>query len=219
MAHPSASTSPLRARSSAGLSIESELWLAGYRAVAGVDEVGRGAWAGPLVAAAVILPADPNALMPLIGRVDDSKKLTPLARERLYDLIRAHARAVGLGSATAEEIDRSGIVGANRLAMVRAVTALALPPDFLLLDFLTLPDLSLPQRGVPHGDALSLTIAAASIIAKVTRDRWMVAQDASYPGYGFARHKGYGTAAHRAALGSFGLCALHRRSFKLSQQR
>ncbi len=213
MAYPSASDLQLRAHSCADLSIESELWRAGYRDVAGADEVGRGAWAGPMFAAAVIFPADPKALAPLVGRVNDSKKCTPLAREHLCELVYTHARAVGIGSATAEEIDQQGIVSANRLALFRAVGALVFPPDFVLLDFLTLPGFPVPQRGIPHGDGLSLTIAAASIVAKVTRDRWMVEQEAYYPGYGFARHKGYGTAEHRAALGRLRLCALHRRSF------
>jgi ribonuclease HII len=197
----------------AGLSFETELWRAGYKTVAGADEVGRGAWAGPVVAAAVVFPADAHALAPLLGAVDDSKKLTPRARERLFTLIHAHAVAVGVGCASAQEIDSVGIAQANRLALVRAIGHLSTQPDFVLVDFLTLPQLRLPQRGVPHGDALSLTIAAASIIAKVTRDRWMVDQDDSHPGYGFARHKGYGTAMHRAALASLGPCAQHRRSF------
>ena len=193
--------------------METELWQAGYRLVAGADEVGRGAWAGPVVAAAVILPPDPIRLAPLLGSVDDSKKLTPRVRERLFSTIQAGALAVGVGRASAAEIDALGIAPANRLALRRAVEALAVRPDFLLLDFLTLPDLPLAQRGVPHGDACSLTIAAASIIAKVTRDAWMGKQDALYPGYGFARHKGYGTAAHQAALDQIGPCPLHRRSF------
>jgi ribonuclease HII len=197
----------------AGLSLETELWRAGYRHVAGADEVGRGAWAGPLVAAAVVLPSDARSLRPLLGAVDDSKKLAPRTRERLFDVIHSHAVAIAIGSASAEEIDSVGIAQANRLALARAIGRLSIQPDFVLLDFLTLPQLQLPQRGVPHGDALSLTIAAASIIAKITRDRWMAVQDDSHPGYGFARHKGYGTTMHRAALESLGPCTLHRRSF------
>jgi ribonuclease HII len=198
-------------RSTAGLALESELWAAGYRAIAGVDEVGRGPWAGPVVAAAVILPSDPDTLAPLLGQVDDSKRLTPCQRERLFSAIQQLALAVGLGRVEAGEIDCIGIAAATRQAMTQALAALA--PDFVLLDFLTLPEFPLPQHGVPHGDALSLSIAAASIIAKVTRDRWMVEQEAIYPGYGFARHKGYGTAEHRAALVRLGPCALHRTSF------
>ena len=201
------------ARPRAGLMLEAELWRAGYVRIAGADEAGRGAWAGPVVAAAVILHNDPLTLTPLLGSVDDSKKLTPLARARLFDIIYTRALAVGVGSATVEEIDALGILPANRLALVRAVGALPLSPDFLLLDYLTLPALSLPQRGVVHGDAISLSIAAASIIAKVTRDRALADQEAAYPGYGFARHKGYGTAGHQAALARLGPCPLHRRSF------
>jgi len=197
----------------AGLALEAELWLAGYHAIAGVDEVGRGPWAGPVVAAAVILPADPDTLAPLLGKVDDSKRLTPRQREQLFGAIQQLALAVGVGRVAASEIDCIGIAAATRQAMTQALDALASRPDFVLLDFLTLPELSLPQCGVPHGDALSLSIAAASIIAKVTRDRWMVEQAAIYPGYGFARHKGYGTAEHHAALVRLGPCALHRMSF------
>jgi ribonuclease HII len=197
----------------AGLTFETELWRTGYEHVAGADEAGRGAWAGPVVAAAVILPASARSLQPLLGAVDDSKKLAPRTRERLFDIIHVHAEAIGVGSASAEEIDSVGIAQANRLALARAISHLRVQPDFVLVDFFTLPQLQLPQRGVPHGDALSLTIAAASIIAKVTRDRWMVDQDDSHAGYDFARHKGYGTAMHRAALTKLGPCALHRRSF------
>ncbi len=208
----------LAVRSTAGLALETELWSAGYRAIAGVDEVGRGPWAGPVVAAAVILPSAPETLASLLGKVDDSKRLTPRQREQLFDAIQRVALAVGVGRVEASEIDGVGIAAATRQAMMQALGALALndptaQPDFVLLDFLTLPEVSLPQRGVPHGDALSLSIAAASIIAKVTRDRWMVEQEATYPGYGFARHKGYGTADHRAALARLGPCAQHRLSF------
>ena len=181
--------------------------------IAGVDEVGRGPWAGPVVAAAVILPADPDILAPLLGQVDDSKRLTSCQRDRHFGVIQQLAHAVGVGRVEASEIDRIGIAAATRQAMTLALDALALHPDFVLLDFMTLPGFPLPQRGVAHGDALSLSIAAASIIAKVTRDCWMVAQEAIYPGYGFARHKGYGTAEHRAALVRLGPCALHRTSF------
>lgn len=197
----------------AGLTLESSLWEAGYQTVAGVDEVGRGPWAGPVVAAAVILPPEPSALALLLGQVDDSKRLTPRRRERLFGLIYRHATAVGIGRIEASEIDRRGIAAATRQAMRQALAELATRPDFVLLDFMTLPDLSLPQRGVPHGDALSLSIAAASIVAKVTRDRWMAEQDSVFPGYGFARHKGYGTATHHAALLELGVCPLHRLSF------
>ena len=198
----------------ADLSIELELWQFGYRAIAGVDEAGRGAWAGPVVAAAAILPADLRALIPLLGQVDDSKRLTPSARERSFDRIRASALAVGVGFGAVEEIEGDGIVAATKTAMTRALASLEARPDFVLIDYLTLRDLPCPQRGLAHGDALSLSIAAASIVAKVTRDRWMVEEDALYPGYGFARHKGYGSSQHQEALKRLGPCPLHRRSFR-----
>ncbi len=197
----------------AGLIYEQELWAGGYRTVAGVDEVGRGALAGPVVAAAIVLPPDITRLAPLLGHVDDSKRLTPAAREELCEPILACALAVGVGRVEAAEIDRIGIAPATRLAMRQALTGLAVPPDYILLDYLTLPDVACPQRGIPHGDALCLVIAAASVIAKVTRDRWMAEQDALYPGYGFAQHKGYGTAGHRDAIARLGPCVLHRMSF------
>ncbi len=210
---------PMRHIERAGLAFEQELWAGGYRAVAGVDEVGRGAWAGPVVAAAVVLPPDVSRLAPLLGRVDDSKRLTPAARAELYEPILECALAAGVGRVEAADIDSIGIAPATREAMRLALTALAVPPDYLLLDFLTLPDLTCPQRGVPHGDALCLAIAAASVIAKVTRDRWMTEQDALYPGYGFAQHKGYGTAGHRGAIARLGPCALHRMSFAPLSER
>lgn len=197
----------------AGLDLERELWQTGYRAIAGADEAGRGAWAGPLFAAAVILPPEEGALTPLLGRVDDSKRLTPRERGRLFTLIHGHALAIGVSSVSAAEIDRVGVGLANQRALAEALAALAIRPDFVLLDFFTVPALAWPQRGVPHGDALSLSIAAASIVAKVTRDRWITMQDVVYPGYGFARHKGYGTAMHRTALVRLGPCALHRLSY------
>lgn len=198
----------------AGLAIEQELWAAGYRAIAGVDEAGRGAWAGPVVAAAVILPPEFTALRPLLGQVDDSKQLSPRARARMFDLIVRHALAIGTGRTEASAIDQAGILPATRRAMLDALAGLGRPYDFVLLDYLTLPELTAPQRGIVHGDALSLSIAAASIVAKVSRDRWMADQDEAYPGYGFAAHKGYGTAAHADALASLGPCPLHRLSFR-----
>jgi ribonuclease HII len=207
-------TTSVEIKSKAGLAHEAGLWASGYRRIAGIDEAGRGAWAGPVTAAAVILPPGADVLACLLGRVDDSKRLTPRTRERLLDEIAACAVSVGVGCAGADEIDAQGIVAATRNAMLRAVAALAVAPDFLLLDYLTLPALSEPQRGLPHGDAISLSIAAASIVAKVTRDRWMAAQEALYPGYGLARHKGYGTAEHRAALRRLGPCPIHRGTFR-----
>jgi ribonuclease HII len=202
----------------ADLSLESELWEAGYGAIAGVDEAGRGAWAGPVVAAATILPSDLKALACLLGQVDDSKRLTPAARERAFDRIRSCALAIGVGFGVVEEIEGAGIVAATESAMIHALAGLTPRPDFVLIDYLTLRLLSCPQRGVTHGDALSLSIAAASIVAKVTRDRWMAAQEPLYPGYGFGRHKGYGTSQHRAALDRLGLCPLHRRNYRPVQE-
>jgi ribonuclease HII len=177
----------------------------GARAVAGVDEAGRGPLAGPVVAAAVVL--DP----------DDSKLLSPRRRDRLFDAIRDRARAVGVGIVSPETIDRINILQATLLAMREAVDALeacGLCADHLLLDALTLPDMTVPQDGIVKGDQKSVSIAAASIIAKVTRDRMMVELDARYPGYGFAVHKGYPTAVHREALARLGPSPVHRRSFR-----
>jgi ribonuclease HII len=202
------------ARTWPDLAHEAEFWQSGHHLVAGLDEVGRGAWAGPVVAAAVVLPADPRALAPLLGQVDDSKRLSPAARERLAVQIRARALAVGIGSVPAPEIDGAGILNATRRAMIAAIAALAVPPDALLIDYLTLATVRLPQRGIPHGDALSLSIAAASVVAKVWRDAWMAAQEDAFPGYRFSAHKGYGTHAHQVALGRLGPCPLHRRTFR-----
>ncbi|HEY65686.1 MAG TPA: ribonuclease HII [Caldilineae bacterium] len=202
----------------ASLERERALWIEGYRYVAGLDEAGRGAWAGPVVAAAVILPPDPAACAPLLGCVRDSKQLSPPQRESLLTEIRSVALSVGVGIVPASIIDELGIVSATRLAMSQAVEALSPAPDHLLIDALALPQLDIPQQALIHGDASSLSIAAASIVAKVTRDRILVALDARYPGYGFARHKGYGTAAHREALYRLGPCVEHRRSFRPVQE-
>ena len=198
----------------AGIEWEQRLWGDGFRAIAGIDEVGRGAWAGPVVAAAVILSPEPGAWQTLLGRVDDSKRLSPRRREDLIGDIMTCSLSVGVGFSSVAEVDAQGIVGATRLAMMRALAGLSVRPDFLLLDFLTLPEFPQPQHGLPHGDAISLSIAAASIVAKVTRDRWMAELGSDFVGYGFARHKGYGTAAHRAAVARLGPCPLHRMSFR-----
>lgn len=202
------------------LQFEHAFWSRRRAGVAGIDEAGRGAWAGPVVAGAVILPrarrikawwTDP-ALRDLAG-ARDSKLLSPAQRERLVEPIRAAALASATGLATREEIDALGIVPATRLAMQRAVDALDVAPDALLIDAVKLPALALPQKSIIHGDQISLSIACASILAKVARDRLMVEMDARLPGYAFARHKGYGTAAHRAALEELGASAEHRASF------
>ncbi len=192
---------------------ETRLWAEGYRHIAGLDEAGRGAWAGPVVAAAVILPFDqPDLMRPLAG-VRDSKALTPARRERQLEIIDDHALAWAIGAVPPDEIDRMGIAPATRGAMAQALEALSCPASYLLIDYLPLPDVPLPQYHLPKGDVWVLSIAAASIVAKVHRDRMMVGLEACYPGYGFARHKGYGTAQHRAALAALGPCPAHRMSF------
>ena len=184
-----------------GLAHEWALAAQGYHTVAGVDEVGRGAWAGPLIAAAVILPAprDPEdaALLAALAGVRDSKALAAAQRERLAPLIAAVARGIGIGRVDPAELDRIGLGAANRLAWTRAIAALAPAPDYLLLDAFRLPTATLPQTPLVRGESISLSIAAASIVAKVHRDDLMRDLDVQHPHYGFARHKGYGTAAHR----------------------
>lgn len=184
----------------------------GYRLVAGVDEVGRGPLAGPVVAAAVVLPHPlPQALR--TAGVRDSKQLSARARERLAPLIRRHAVGVGVGEASVEEVDALNVLEATKLAMARAVAELAPVPDLLLVDALDLPQTGIPCRPIVHGDALCFSIAAASIVAKVFRDALMVEMDGRRPGYGFARHKGYGTAEHLASLARLGPTPEHRRTF------
>ncbi len=196
------------------LKLEKKLRARGYRLIAGVDEVGRGAWAGPVVAAAVILPLDRPGLRSALKGVDDSKKLTARQRARLFAVIQEVALAVGVGGAGPGEIDRDGIVSATKAAMERAIAMLAPAPEALLIDAVNLQTVvPLPQRSLNYGDSLSLSIAAASIIAKVSRDRLMAGLDERHPDYGFARHKGYGTAAHRAALGKLGVIEAHRKSY------
>jgi ribonuclease HII len=192
---------------------EQHAWAAGHRFVAGLDEAGRGAWAGPVVAAAVVLPADEPQILQKLAGVRDSKLLTAPRREALLELIQAHALAWAIGTVPPAEIDAQGIVPATRKAMALALQSLAPAADYLLIDHLRLPDQPLPQHSLSKGDALVLSIAAASIVAKVSRDRMMVDFDGQFPGYAFAQHKGYGTARHRAALLTRGPCAIHRRSF------
>ena len=195
------------------LELEQELWGAGYRWVAGLDEAGRGAWAGPVVAAAVILPPNRDDLACVLSGVRESKLLTPRKREALLPLICTTALAVGIGMASHHFIDRYRIIKATRQAMQMAVRNLRLVPHCLVIDALELPEVDIPQRSLIKGDARVLSIAAASILAKVFRDRLMIALDAYQPGYGFAAHKGYGTPAHRAALERLGPCPAHRMSF------
>ena len=188
---------------------ETEARRCGYRHVAGLDEAGRGPLAGPVVAAAVILPR-----RCLLAGLNDSKQLTEAERERLYDDIRRRAAGVGVGLASEREIDAMNILEATRLAMGRAIQALPSMPDYLLLDAIELPAVSLPQRAIIKGDALSVSIAAASVVAKVTRDRLMGDYHRQYPQYNFQAHKGYGTAEHLRLLAAHGPCAIHRRSFR-----
>jgi len=183
----------------------------GYRFIAGVDEVGRGALMGPVVAAAVILPDSIKDRWR--GKVRDSKQLSPEAREYLYDFIKEAAISIGIGASSNDVIDSVGIAKATRLAMIAAIEQLTPEPQFILIDYLRLPEMSLPQKGITDGDSLCFSIASASIIAKVTRDRLVVAMDKDYPGYGFAGHKGYGTREHLECLRKKGPCPLHRRSF------
>ncbi|HSL48853.1 MAG TPA: ribonuclease HII [Candidatus Deferrimicrobiaceae bacterium] len=187
---------------------ESAAWRRGLTRVAGVDEAGRGPLAGPVVAAAVVL--EPGAR---IAGVDDSKRLPPEERRRLFDVIRA--RAVGVAVAVVDHvtIDRINILQATRLAMGQALAALDVEPELVLTDFVAVPDLRCPQRNLVDGDRRSASVAAASIIAKVTRDRIMEEADREFPVYGFGRHKGYATPEHREALERHGPCALHRRTF------
>ena len=195
-----------------GIEYESTYWRAGLRYVAGLDEAGRGAWAGPVVAAAVILDACDDVPAAL-DEVKDSKLLSPTRRDVLFDIIVSHSLSYGVGFVPAEEIDRIGIVPATRAAMRSAIEALDPGPEALLIDALRLPDVDCAQTAIIRGDQISLSIAAASIVAKVTRDRWMRGSDAAHAGYGFGRHKGYGTPQHRAALNERGPCAIHRYSF------
>ena len=187
---------------------EQEARRCGYRRIAGVDEAGRGPLAGPVVAAAVILPVRCR----LIG-VDDSKQLSVSERDRLYTVILERAVLVGVGSATAEEIDQINILEATKLAMRRALAELSPAPDYVLIDAVSLTGVAMPVRPIIKGDALSLSIAAASIVAKVTRDRVMAQFHAAYPQYNFLSHKGYGTEEHLARLAEYGPSPIHRRTF------
>lgn len=187
---------------------ENALFDEGFALVAGVDEAGRGPLAGDVFAAAVILP---KGYLP--EGLNDSKKISEKKRERLYDEIIANAEAWGIGRATPEEIDTVNILNATFLAMQRAVEALAITPHMALVDGNRAPGLSVPCRTLVKGDSLSVSIAAASILAKVSRDRYIVELDKAYPAYGFAAHKGYGTKAHMEALKAYGPCPIHRKTF------
>lgn len=188
---------------------EKEACHQGFQLVAGVDEAGRGPLAGPVVAAAVILPQ-----AALLKGVDDSKKLTPGQREACFQEISSCASRVGIGSVDAPDIDRMNVLQATFHAMIQAIEKLEILPDFLLIDGPYRLPLGIPQKGIPQGDRKSLTIAAASIVAKVYRDRLMSDYHSLYPVYGFDQHKGYGTPHHLEAIRRHGPCPLHRMSFK-----
>jgi ribonuclease HII len=195
------------------LSLEKAYWQLGIASLGGIDEAGRGAWAGPVSAGVVVLPPDPNLALALHG-VRDSKQMTPAQRTSWSGRIKSAAAAWGVGMASHQEIDALGILPATRLAARRALEALPFLPEVLLLDWLYLPEVPLPQTALIKGDGRVLSIACASVLAKTTRDALLVELDALYPGYGFASHKGYGTPAHQAALRLHGPCPIHRLSFK-----
>lgn len=217
---------PRRSRNlprTASLSHEQALWARGWRGVFGIDEAGRGAWAGPVVAAAVCLdPAAPN--LALLEGVNDSKQVSARARAELIGRIQASALAWGVGAASHAEIDARGIVPATCLAMRRALDAAssafaAVPAEYLLIDSIRWPERTLPYEAIVRGDQLSLSIAAASILAKVWRDEHMTQLEYQHPGYSFALHKGYGTLRHRAALEALDESPIHRLSFAPMRQR
>ena len=212
MPHPGSKTRS-KAQSGQFPTYEEEVILLGkgYSLIAGLDEVGRGPLAGPVVAGVVILP--PYIERPWTGLVRDSKLMTPAQRESMAPIIEEEALGVQTGSASAEEIDELGIVGATNTAMRRALNSLALKPQYLLLDAFPLPGVDIPQTPIVRGDALCLSIAAASVVAKVARDKIMVEMDARFPGYGFAGNKGYATRQHMLAIEELGPCPVHRYSF------
>ncbi|MBW4438716.1 MAG: ribonuclease HII [Pleurocapsa minor GSE-CHR-MK-17-07R] len=210
---------PAPAPKTAPLDLERALWSAGHSAVYGIDEAGRGAWAGPVVAACVCLPpGEPDALYAALVGVNDSKQVDSITRTRLALVVREHALCWGVGAASSAEIDQFGIVPANQQAMHRAyLAARARHPagacQHLLLDHVRWAWDNTPFTSMTKGDARSLSIAAASILAKVHRDDLMIAFESQYPGYGFASHKGYGTAAHQDAITRLGPCPIHRMTF------
>jgi len=191
---------------------EKKMEAQGYRFIAGIDEVGCGALIGPVVAAAVILPSRLDT--PWLNQVKDSKQLTPGRREFLSYHINEIAISAGIGVVPHDVIDAQGLTKARRLAMKLAIDQLAPPPEALLIDYISLPNVPLPQKGITNGDSLCISIACASIIAKVARDHLMIELDRTYPGYGLAQHKGYGTREHLSCLHRLGPSPIHRRSFK-----
>lgn len=198
------------------LTFEQALWKIGLTRLGGIDEAGRGAWAGPVSAGIVILPPELSILKTLHG-VRDSKLMSPPQREEWEALIQETCLAWGVGFASAEEIDASGILHATRLAVVRALQNLSISPDHLITDYLKLPEISIPQTPLVKGDRRCLSVAAASVLAKTSRDALMRKLEQEYPSYGFGRHKGYGTRQHQEALRSHGLSDVHRRSFDIQK--
>jgi ribonuclease HII len=199
------------------LKIETRLWQQGYQYLGGIDEAGRGALAGPVTAAVVILPRIPE-LRRILAGVRDSKQMTVRQRNRFEPRIKELALGWGIGFASPAEIDAIGILPATRLAAKRAVDLLPLTPDYLITDYLSLPEIDLPQEKFVKGDMRSLSIAAASVLAKTARDAEMCLLAEQVPGYGLSRHKGYGTKAHRAAIRKLGKSPVHRVSFRLSKK-
>ncbi len=191
---------------------EKKLAKQGYELIAGVDEVGRGALAGPVVAAAVVLPRRMKGAW--LDEVRDSKLLSPIKREFLSHHIHETAISIGIGMTPPDKIDKVGIVKATRLAMKSAIEQLSPPPQSLLIDYMALPEVRLNQKGITNGDQLCFSIACASIMAKVARDHLMIALDKAYPGYGLAQHKGYGTEMHLSCLHQLEPCPIHRQSFR-----
>ncbi len=196
---------------------ENEVRALGYGVIAGVDEVGRGALAGPVVAAAVVLPRGND--VPWSSLVRDSKQLSSQQRDDVFQLVVETHIAFGLGAVSHALVDALGIVRATQLAMNLALENLSVRPDYLLIDAMTLPEVRLPQRGIIRGDQICMCIACASIVAKVSRDRHMQYMDSLYPGYGMADHKGYGTPEHLEKLRRLGPCAIHRRTFGPLRER
>jgi ribonuclease HII len=195
------------------LRFEKELWGEGFHVIAGLDEAGRGAWAGPVYAGVVVLPKD-ERICELLSGVRDSKQMSPKERARWEGCIKSASIAWAVGSASEREIDEKGIVEATRLAMQRALDQLVYPPDHLLIDYISLHDCKCPQLSLPKGDCQSLSIAAASVLAKTARDAFMITLDAQYLGYGFKTNMGYGTPVHQKALRDLGVLPIHRKTFR-----
>lgn len=195
------------------LDYERRLWRLGFGAIAGLDEAGRGAWAGPVTAAAVILPQD-DTIYEILEGVRDSKMMTAEKREASREAIEESSAAWAVGFSSEREIDSVGIVSATRVAMRRAMLKLKQTPQHLIIDYLAIQEAPCPQICLPFGDRISLSVAAASVLAKTYRDAYMIKLEGKYPGYGFSNHKGYGTPEHRQLLKKNGISAVHRRSYR-----